>query len=192
MPAAGEDGRRVVGDEHLVRGGQGDCARHRHAVDRKADMDCPVRAPLAELARAVERIDHPDPVRVAAAGVVGHFLREDEVVGACRLDPRDDQGIRFRIPAPLQVGIGAVPGGAQVAQQGCGLKRDRAGHVGVGLRRMGQRSGLQTPMICSTIRSAAASGVSRVVSTRISARSGVSYGLEMPVKWAISPARALA
>ena len=46
------------------------------------DVHCPVVASvLAELARAVERIDDPHPVGVEAAGVLQALLRQHGVVG---------------------------------------------------------------------------------------------------------------
>ena len=132
-------------------------------------MDGPVVETFAIFARSVERIDDPDPARGATRGIVGGFLGQDEVVRPCGLQAVEDQRVGLCIAAAAEIGIGAIARGAEVAEQGGRFQRDRTGDLGVV-----HRSGLHTPMIYSTIRSAATSGLSRIVSIRISGLSGAS------------------
>ncbi len=132
-------------------------------------MDSPVVKALAIFARSVERIDDPYAAGGAARGIVGGLLGQDEIARPCGLQAVENQRVGFCIAAAAEIGIGAIATGAEVAEQSGRFQRDRPGDLGIG-----HRSGLHTPMMCSTIRSAAASGLSCIVSIRISGRSGAS------------------
>ncbi|MCY1175972.1 hypothetical protein D9M73_162320 [compost metagenome] len=173
-PGGGGRQRRegIVRGEDTTGGGERNRARHGHAIDREANMHRPIRAPLAKFARAVERIDDPHAPRAAPCGVILRFFRKDEIVGTRAMEQVQDQRIGLGVPAIAKLVIGTRTGLAKLDQQRAGGKRDVAGELGVGL--WAQRSGLHTPIICSTIRSAAASGLSRSVSMRMSGLSGAS------------------
>jgi hypothetical protein len=90
-------------------------------------MHRPVVAPLAELARAVERIDDPQAARLQARRVVGRFLGEDGVARARLGEPRQDQRVRLAVAARA-----IRPRGLNGEQQRARLVGDRARQRGIG------------------------------------------------------------
>src|SRR5206468_6776273 len=121
------------------------------------------------------------------------------VVGA------DELGPQLAAKANTNADIGAVlgVGGARSSQKErggnqkffhCALTAVRGSwlHSRIGLPARRPASSQRRLISFSTIKSAASSALSLVVSMWISACSGGSYGLSMPVKFLSSPARALA
>jgi len=74
-------------------------AEHRHAVFDEGDADAELAVLLDELARAVERIDQPQPRPGTALGRVqrGGFLRQYRDVRRQRFQASDQQAMRGEI-----------------------------------------------------------------------------------------------
>src|SRR3546814_7994051 len=74
------DGRRVRSEKYPL-GGQCDGPDRGVAVDAEGNMNRPVRAPFAIFARAIERVDDPDPLMGQALRGVDALFGQDAVVG---------------------------------------------------------------------------------------------------------------
>ena len=77
----------------LAGDGVGDRADGRAAVDRQADHDDEAGVAGDEVARAVDRIDHPDAPPPETFAGVGDLLGQDDVVGKRLGEARDDERV---------------------------------------------------------------------------------------------------
>jgi hypothetical protein len=111
---------RLAGREDDAARGEGDGTGDGLVPDDEGDVDGPVLAArLAELPRAVERID--DPGAAAALARALALLREHRLARALLGEPPDDQLVR----AP--VAFGGVGVRANREQERSGLRRDARG-----------------------------------------------------------------
>ncbi len=173
---------RLVRSQDETHTRQRDCADRRLAAHRQRDVYGPVVASLTIFARAVERIDDPDALPIESRPVALAFFGEQSVVGPC-LRQRLDQ-IMVGDPVAFRAHrLAREPAiGAHLHQDATGFLRQfrRQSSIGGQIMRDGMRvgiahrSGLQIPTTCSTMMSAACSGVNFVVSMRISGFSGAS------------------
>jgi hypothetical protein len=150
-------------------------AQHRLAIHGQADMDRPVAAPLAIFARAVERIDDPHARLGKARGRIGGFLAQHAIVRPVRRHFGHQESIGQGIALRPQCLAFMRAGRAQVHQDApgaCGQMPRQFQIVHRLPRWPVQITGIHAPITRSTIRSAASSGLSRLVSTRISGFSG--------------------
>ena len=137
----------------------------------------------AVLARAVERVDDPDPVCGQPRGGVLRLLREHRVARAVLGQLREQQLVGLRVAELAELLAGLTRRPLQVEQQ-------LPGPVGE-IRREPRVSDHWFSTRSMTSAASAATSPSDGRSSR-SGRNGASYGAEMPVKSAISPARAFA
>ncbi len=146
----------------------------------------PVGAALfGELPGAVERVDDPHPPRGEPHRIVDALFGEHGIVGPFGRQRRHQEVVGPLVAGGLAV-LGARRGefGAHVEQQGTRLGGQPRGQFVIGhfCSRLSSNS-----ITASASSSRVRSGVSRR-----SAFLGRWYGLSIPVKWVISPARALA
>src|SRR3569623_205308 len=146
-------------------------------------MHRPVVAPLAIFARAVDRIDDPRPRLEEPRSVALAFFGQQAVIGALAADRVAQQVVGRRVAGLAEFLRVPVARRAHLEQQLARRLGDMRGEIGVGHA--------ASPSRYATIRSAASSALSRVVSMWISGATGTSYGLDIPVKLTISPVRAL-
>ena len=142
-----------------------------------------VTTEFGELAGAVERVDDPHPLGGQPDGVVGTLLGQHRVtrtLGGQRLHQEVVGALVPRRFSLILTGLGELA--AHIEQQLAGLGRQPRGDVVIAHCRLSSSS---------MTRSASSSGEQSGVSRR-SGFFGRWYGLSIPVKWVISPARALA
>jgi hypothetical protein len=152
-------------DKSTVQPRQSDRADRRHAIDREGDMDGPVSPRLTIFARAIDRIDDPDPaLGQALLGVLGLFGQQG-IVGP-RLANGMAEELVCGLIARLAQRLGAEDArGADIQQQLARCLRQMGRQFGVGHDR---------PMLAAhgmslaTMASAASSAVMALVSMRIS------------------------
>src|SRR3954471_2925316 len=177
-----------------VRRGERDplCRQRNRAGDEIAGLpQCYVHCPVVttefrELARAVERIDDPHPFRAQPDGVIGTLLGQHRVIGPRRCESLHQEIMRALVSRSFSLGstgIGELL--ADTKEQFPRLGRQSPGDLVV------SPIGHWRVSSSSTTRSASSSGERSGVSRR-SGFFGRWYGLSIPVKWVISPARALA
>jgi hypothetical protein len=105
--------RAVAGPAMPQRAGHRrlDHAEHRHAVLDEGDVDGELAIALDELARAVERIDHPQPRPAPAqrrGNRIGGFLRQHRHVRRQVAQAGDDAAVRGEVGRGQRAGIGLV------------------------------------------------------------------------------------
>ena len=84
--------RRIAGVVHDADCGQRDRADEGLAAHRECDVHGPVTASgLAELVRAVQRVDDPHAIGGESSGAVASFFRQDRVVRTQLRETFDDE-----------------------------------------------------------------------------------------------------